>query len=114
VNNFDLMSVNSQLSEKILIKGGRPLLGSVSPDGAKNSSLYALIASTFIKDGWMTLENIPNITDIDMSLKILEELGMSYQVDQSSLKIYGQVKKSNISDHTLPKFDLQQLFLALY
>lgn len=81
----------------IYIKGGNRLKGTVKPDGAKNSSLYALIASTYIHEGWMTFDNIPLITDVKNTLYLLQELGMDYIIKDKTIRIIGKVSNNLIS-----------------
>nr|WP_243201632.1 MULTISPECIES: UDP-N-acetylglucosamine 1-carboxyvinyltransferase [unclassified Fusibacter] len=95
-----------------MIDGGKPLSGRVAPDGAKNSSLYALIAATFINEGWMTIENVPLITDIKMTLGILDELGMQYKVQGTTVKVYGKITNTIISDKYASKIRSSTTFLG--
>lgn len=59
---------------KMVITGGRPLKGKVRVSGAKNASLALLCASTMARDS-VTLDNVPNISDIRVMIEILKELG---------------------------------------
>ena len=47
-----------------IISGGRPLVGQVTVDGAKNSVLPILCACLLCDDGQVTLTNCPHITDV--------------------------------------------------
>ena len=60
--------------EKIVINGGTPLKGEVSIIGAKNSAVAILPASLLI-DGILTINNLPNISDVKIICNILEKLG---------------------------------------
>ena len=60
--------------EKLVIKGPTPLKGEVTINGAKNAAVAILPATLLIK-GCCTIENLPNISDIKISCKILEQLG---------------------------------------
>ena len=60
--------------EKLVIKGGTPLKGSVSILGAKNSAI-AILPATLLCRGICTLHNVPNIIDVRLSCQILEQLG---------------------------------------
>jgi UDP-N-acetylglucosamine 1-carboxyvinyltransferase len=60
--------------DKILIKGGAKLSGSVRISGAKNSAL-PIIFSTLLVKGSHRIENLPDLADVNYALKILEELG---------------------------------------
>jgi len=60
--------------DKILIKGGSKLSGSVRISGAKNSAL-PIIFSTLLVEGSHRITNLPDLADVNYALKILEELG---------------------------------------
>lgn len=57
-----------------MIQGGKPLFGEVEISGAKNAAV-AIIPAALLVDGVCRIENIPQISDVTMSLKILEQLG---------------------------------------
>jgi len=59
---------------KYIVQGGKPLFGEVEISGAKNAAV-AIIPATLLVDGICRIENIPQIADVTMCLKILEELG---------------------------------------
>ncbi|MBN2705503.1 MAG: UDP-N-acetylglucosamine 1-carboxyvinyltransferase, partial [Deltaproteobacteria bacterium] len=50
--------------ESIIIKGGRPLSGEVTIDGAKNSALPLIAATLLAENGCSRLENMPDLRDI--------------------------------------------------
>lgn len=58
----------------IKIKGGRPLLGTIEAQGAKNTISKLLIAS-LISDKKCTFYNVPNITEVDITIELCQELG---------------------------------------
>ena len=60
--------------EKYVINGGKPLHGEVVISGAKNAAV-AIIPAALMVDGVCRIENIPHISDTDMLLTILSELG---------------------------------------
>ena len=60
--------------EKLVITGQTRLKGEVSISGAKNAAV-AILPATLLIDGICTIENLPNISDVKMSCKILESLG---------------------------------------
>ena len=62
--------------DKYVIHGGKPLYGEVEISGAKNAAV-AIIPAALMVDGVCRLENIPQISDADMLLTILEHLGES-------------------------------------
>lgn len=60
--------------DKILIKGGRPLLGAVEISGAKNAALPAL-AATLLTEDPVVLHNLPCVRDIQTTGQMLRDLG---------------------------------------
>lgn len=60
--------------EKIIIKGGATLNGKLRVGGAKNAAL-ALISASVLVDGEVILENVPEINDVFILLKIMESMG---------------------------------------
>ena len=59
---------------KYIVQGGRPLFGEVEISGAKNAAV-AIIPAALMVDGVCRIENIPQISDVTLCLKILEQLG---------------------------------------
>jgi UDP-N-acetylglucosamine 1-carboxyvinyltransferase len=59
---------------KLLIRGGRPLRGSVTVGGRKNAVL-PLIAATLLAGGTTRLENVPRIHDVQLLREMLMGLG---------------------------------------
>jgi len=64
--------------DKILIRGGKPLKGSVQVRGAKNAAL-PLMAAAILADGPCTLHNVPCLHDIFSMDKLLASMGMSVE-----------------------------------
>ena len=60
--------------EKLVITGPTPLKGEVEINGAKNAAV-AILPATLLIDGICTINNLPNISDVQISCKILEKLG---------------------------------------
>ena len=60
--------------EKYVIHGGSPLQGEVEISGAKNAAV-AIIPAALLVDGVCRIENIPQISDADMLLTILSQMG---------------------------------------
>ncbi len=59
---------------RFLVRGGRPLKGTVRPAGNKNAAL-PILAATVLADGPVDLENIPRIRDVETMLALLVDLG---------------------------------------
>ena len=62
--------------EQYIIKGGKPLVGEVVIGGAKNAALGILAAAT-MTDDTVTIENLPDIRDINVMLQAIEGIGAS-------------------------------------
>jgi len=60
--------------EKIVIRGRRPLFGTVAASGSKNAAL-PILAASLLAEGTVTLCNVPQLTDITLMCEILAELG---------------------------------------
>ncbi|MFD0050835.1 UDP-N-acetylglucosamine 1-carboxyvinyltransferase [Actinomycetes bacterium NPDC127524] len=60
--------------EKIKIAGGYPLKGNIRVSGAKNSAV-ALIPATILGDSPVTIEGLPDISDVQTLKSLLEEIG---------------------------------------
>ena len=72
---------------KLIIKGGKPLSGTVRIDGAKNSAV-AIVAASVLFHGRTVLENIPKISDILILLGIMEKMGAKVEwLDDSVVAI---------------------------
>jgi UDP-N-acetylglucosamine 1-carboxyvinyltransferase len=61
-------------SRSYLIRGGNPLRGEVSVPGAKNAATKELVAA-LLADSPVTLHNVPEIGDVDVTLEMLSALG---------------------------------------
>ena len=66
---------------RFLVRGGRPLRGTVHPAGNKNAAL-PILAATVLADGPVELENIPRIRDVETMLALLVDLGRQRRVDR--------------------------------
>jgi UDP-N-acetylglucosamine 1-carboxyvinyltransferase len=60
---------------KIIISGGNPLIGEIPVSGMKNAAV-AIIFSTILTEDKCTIENLPDISDVNVSLQILESIGV--------------------------------------
>ena len=73
--------------EKYVIKGGTTLRGEVEISGAKNAAV-AIIPAALMVDGVCRIENVPQISDTDMLLTILSELGAKIRyINKSTVEI---------------------------
>lgn len=72
--------------KKIVIHGGRPLKGEVTINGAKNS-VVALIPAVILADDIVTLDGVPDISDVDSLIDIMIAMGASVTRSEDSLTI---------------------------
>ncbi len=76
--------------EKLTVKGGRPLFGTVRVSGSKNAAL-PLIFATVLTDSVCVIENLPRISDVEVSLQILSSMGAQVRfTGRSSVEICTQ------------------------
>jgi len=66
--------------DKLLIRGGRTLSGTVTISGAKNAALPELCAALLTAEP-VTLSNVPRLQDVSTALKLLRNMGVS--IDRS-------------------------------
>ena len=59
---------------KIVVRGGKPLMGEVTIHGAKNAVL-PILAATVVVGGVHIIENCPELSDVSTTVEILKELG---------------------------------------
>jgi UDP-N-acetylglucosamine 1-carboxyvinyltransferase len=65
--------------DKFVIRGGNPLVGTIRVSGAKNSALPCMAAAILTEDE-VTLENIPQVRDIDTERRLLASMGAEIQL----------------------------------
>ena len=79
--------------EQYVIKGGNSLHGEVEIGGAKNAAL-AILAAAIMTDETVTIDNLPNVRDINVLLQAIEEIGARVdRVDDHTVKINGSFIK---------------------
>ena len=75
--------------EQYIIKGGNPLVGEVEIGGAKNAAL-AILAAAIMTDETVTIDNLPDVNDINVLLEAISGIGASVQrVDRHTVRING-------------------------
>ena len=65
--------------DKFVIRGGNPLLGTVRVSGAKNAALPAM-AAALLTEETVTLENIPQVRDIETTRRLLTAMGADVEL----------------------------------
>jgi len=75
--------------EQYIIKGGIALQGEVTIGGAKNAAL-GILAAAIMTDETVTIENLPDIRDINVMLQAIEAIGGKVdRIDEHTVKING-------------------------
>ena len=95
--------------EKLMIAGGYPLKGTVRISGAKNSAV-ALIPATILADSPVTIEGLPDISDVQILKGLLEEVGG--KVDFTDNKM--TVDPSSMISMPLPNGKVKMLRASYY
>ena len=87
--------------EKLVITGPSRLSGCVSISGAKNSVL-AILSGTLLVNGVCRIENIPDISDVDVIIDIIKSLGAKVsRPDRHSVLVDSSVITSTAPDYEL-------------
>lgn len=92
-----------------MISGGRPLQGTVTISGAKNSAI-ALIPAALLAESEVVLDNLPLLSDVAVYAEILEELGARVFWEGSQMKI----DPSDIKSIPMPNGPVKKLRASYY
>ena len=76
-----------KLAEKMIIRGGRRLSGTISVQGAKNAALPVMAASILLKGQTLKLEGVPDLYDIHTMCDLLRHLGAAVTFDNHCMTI---------------------------
>ena len=87
---------------KYIIEGGKKLTGEVKVSGNKNSVL-ACMAAALLTDEEVILENVPNISDVDVFMEIYKILGVGAERKDSTVRIQAKHIKINKLPEELTK-----------
>ncbi|MDP6605055.1 MAG: UDP-N-acetylglucosamine 1-carboxyvinyltransferase [Dehalococcoidia bacterium] len=85
------------MDERLVIRGGRPLQGSIVASGSKNAALYALAATLLTADP-VTIHNTPAIADIGEMADLLRALGA--RVERSGDDV--EIQAAELTEHRAP------------
>lgn len=90
--------------QKFLIKGKCELGGDISVHGAKNSVL-PILAATLLVEGTSVLHNVPDLSDVRVTISILEHLGAKIKRENDTLI----VDSSDINRYDIPELLMQEM-----
>lgn len=98
--------------EKIIIKGGKKLTGSIFVSGAKNVALKAVVAACLTQEE-VVIKNVPLISDFRVMLAIVKELGGEVKIEDHTVYIrMKKFKKEKISLGEAAKIRTSAMFLS--
>lgn len=95
--------------EVIKIRGGQTLKGDVTISGAKNSAV-AIIPATLLAQGQVKLDGLPQISDVETLVSLLEDLNIKAQLNGKTL----EVDTSEIQNAPLPNNKVESLRASYY
>lgn len=95
--------------EVIKIRGGQTLKGEVTISGAKNSAV-AIIPATLLAQGQVKLDGLPQISDVETLVSLLEDLNIKAQLNGKTL----EVDTSEIKNAPLPNNKVESLRASYY
>ncbi|MEJ2627236.1 MAG: UDP-N-acetylglucosamine 1-carboxyvinyltransferase [bacterium] len=95
--------------EKIVIKGGKTLKGTVKNSGAKNAVL-PVMASTLLADGEYRIGNVPELRDVRTMSSLLTSIGSKAEFNKNSLII----KTSGYTNLTAPYELVKTMRASIY
>lgn len=83
--------------EKLIVNGGKRLHGSIKVSGSKNVATKLLVASLLTSDE-VIIENVPKITDFEVLLSIVEDLGVSVSFKEHTVRVHA----NRLTDYEIP------------
>lgn len=95
--------------KKLVIRGGKPLNGEITINGAKNSTV-ALIPAAIIADSPVVLEGVPDIQDVHSLLEILADFNVKTEFKDNTLMI----DPTNMVSIPMPTGKIQSLRASYY
>lgn len=97
---------------QLLVRGGQPLHGEVTIQGAKNSVL-PILAATVLTGDRVVLRGCPRLRDVDASIRILQSLGNRAQWEGDALTVdTAALNRCEISDILMREMRSSAIFLG--
>ena len=90
--------------QKLVIKGGKKLRGTINISGSKNSTL-PILAATILNNHLTELHNVPFVKDVNTMIDLLTSLGSNIKIEKSKeiLKIQNKKKLKTFASYNLLK-----------
>ena len=98
--------------DKIIVRGGRPLNGSVTISGMKNAALPIVFASIITGEECI-IENIPKVNDVMMALEIIRDMGAEVEFTDI-FETTVRINAKNISCGTSPDDMVRRIRGSIY
>ena len=89
---------------RFIIEGGGKMEGEITVQGSKNAVL-PILAATVLSDGKNVIYNCPKISDVDMTVEVLKNLGCRVDTEKDCI----EVDASHLSGHTIPDELMRQM-----
>lgn len=101
----------TDMEERIVVTGGRPLNGSVKIPAAKNSVL-PLFAASLLCTGEVRLQAVPRLADVEHCMALLRGVGCSARWEGSDAVLSGPPANSTLPGQTAGQMRASILFCA--
>lgn len=95
--------------EKLIIEGGKPLVGTARIHGAKNAAL-PILAAAIMARGVHVIENVPRLLDIEVMLRILTALGCRAERQGNSIVL----DTTDLASSHVPKDLMTQMRSSIF
>ncbi|MCZ8518778.1 MULTISPECIES: UDP-N-acetylglucosamine 1-carboxyvinyltransferase [Paenibacillus] len=95
--------------EKLVIEGGKPLSGAIKIHGAKNAAL-PILAAGIMAEGTVTIENVPDLSDIHVMLGILRALGCRAEYEDDTVT----VNTLGVHEFHIPEYLMSQMRSSIF
>jgi len=86
--------------EQFAIRGGQPLVGSVTIAGAKNAAL-GILAAAILSDEDVYIRNIPDVSDVDVLIDTIRDTGATVErINRHEVMVNGSTIRSYVVDNS--------------
>ncbi len=98
---------------QFIMKGGNPLVGDVVIGGAKNAAL-GILAAAIMTDEDVTIENLPDVRDINVLLEAIQEIGAKVdRLDRHTVRINASsIREVSVDDEYIRKIRASYYFIG--
>ena len=97
--------------EKFVINGGHKLHGEIDISGAKNAAV-AIIPATILAEDICRIENIPDIRDVQVMVKILIDMGATVRyINSNTLEIDTRYIRSFVIPYEMTRYSRSSYYL---